>query len=62
MQQFKEIMDSGNFASLINNIFFILGIHQFVHMLDGHDTYPCLKDSTDTVLSFPPITNSGVSK
>jgi hypothetical protein len=40
----------------------VSGIHQYVHMLDRWEEYPCLLDATDRVLSFPPVTNSGITK
>ena len=33
------------------------GLHQYLHLLDSWTVYPCLTD-TDTVISFPPVTNS----
>jgi len=39
----------------------ISGIHQYLHMLDRASVYPCFKDGDD-VISFPPVTNSGLTK
>ena len=33
------------------------GLHQYLHLLDAWPVYPCLTDG-DTVISFPPVTNS----
>ncbi|CAH1779638.1 unnamed protein product [Owenia fusiformis] len=38
------------------------GIHKYLELLDGKAEYPCLKDSEDRVISFPPITNSDITK
>jgi phenylalanyl-tRNA synthetase beta subunit len=40
----------------------ISGIHKYLDLLKGKELYPCLIDSSDTVISFPPITNSNVTK
>ena len=37
------------------------GLHQYLHLLDSWAVYPCLTD-TDTVISFPPVTNSDNSR
>lgn len=39
----------------------ISGLHQYLHMLDRASVYPCFKDGDD-VISFPPVTNSGITK
>ena len=31
-------------------------------MLDRYPLYPCLVDAEDRVISFPPVTNSGVTR
>lgn len=36
----------------------VTGLHQFLHLLDTWETYPCLMDG-ETTISFPPVTNSG---
>jgi len=40
----------------------ISGVHQFLPMLDRHPLYPCLMDAEGRVISFPPVTNSGVTR
>ena len=36
----------------------VTGLHQYLHLLESWTSYPCLMDG-DTVVSFPPVTNSG---
>lgn len=38
------------------------GIHKYLHLLEGQPKFPCLLDATEKVISFPPITNSEISK
>lgn len=38
------------------------GIHKYLYLLEGKDKYPCLVDTNNSVLSFPPITNSDITK
>lgn len=38
------------------------GIHRYLYLLEGKSLYPCLLDSSERVISFPPITNSDVTK
>ncbi|KAG8233402.1 hypothetical protein J437_LFUL013395 [Ladona fulva] len=38
------------------------GIHRYLYLLEGKPLYPCLLDSEGKVISFPPITNSDVTK
>ncbi|KAL0267238.1 UNVERIFIED_CONTAM: hypothetical protein PYX00_009571 [Menopon gallinae] len=38
------------------------GIHKFLHLPQEHSLYPCVLNSEDAVISFPPITNSEISK
>lgn len=38
------------------------GIHKYLYLLEGKDVFPCLVDSKDQVISFPPITNSDITK
>lgn len=38
------------------------GIHRYLYLLEGKSLYPCLLDSSDQVISFPPITNSDITK
>ena len=38
------------------------GIHKYLYLLEGKPLYPCVLDSTSQVISFPPITNSDVTK
>lgn len=37
------------------------GIHKYLYLLEGKKEYPCLK-ADEEVISFPPITNSEVTK
>ena len=38
------------------------GIHKYLYLLEGKSHYPCLLNSNDEVISFPPITNSDLTK
>ncbi|KAL7292807.1 hypothetical protein TKK_0013633 [Trichogramma kaykai] len=38
------------------------GIHKYLYLLEGKPLYPCLEDSKNQVISFPPITNSDITK
>ncbi|CAK9805563.1 Leucine-rich repeat-containing protein 47 [Anthophora plagiata] len=38
------------------------GLHKYLYLLEGKPLFPCLLDSSDQVISFPPITNSDVTK
>ncbi|XP_028174683.1 leucine-rich repeat-containing protein 47-like isoform X1 [Ostrinia furnacalis] len=38
------------------------GIHKYLYLLEGKPKYPCLEDASGRVISFPPITNSEVTK
>lgn len=38
------------------------GIHKYLYLLEGKEKYPCLLDVNNAVLSFPPITNSDITK
>lgn len=38
------------------------GIHKYLHLLEGQPKFPCVIDASNTVISFPPITNSEISK
>jgi len=40
----------------------VSGIHQYLPMLEKYPAYPCLVDCMDRVISFPPVTNSGLTK
>ncbi|XP_016397663.1 leucine-rich repeat-containing protein 47-like [Sinocyclocheilus rhinocerous] len=40
----------------------VSGLHKYLQLLDGKDLYPCLVDTEDHVVSFPPITNSERTK
>ncbi|XP_075461036.1 leucine-rich repeat-containing protein 47 [Ascaphus truei] len=40
----------------------VSGLHKYLHLLDGKENYPCLIDAENTVISFPPITNSDKTK
>lgn len=38
------------------------GIHKYLYLLEGKALFPCLVDSQEQVISFPPITNSDLTK
>ncbi|XP_011498436.1 PREDICTED: leucine-rich repeat-containing protein 47-like [Ceratosolen solmsi marchali] len=38
------------------------GIHKYLYLLEGKPLYACLLDSSNQVISFPPITNSDITK
>lgn len=38
------------------------GIHKYLYLIEGQPKYPCLMNSEKTIISFPPITNSEVTK
>ncbi|XP_075218430.1 leucine-rich repeat-containing protein 47-like [Lycorma delicatula] len=38
------------------------GIYKYIYMVDGNENCACLMDADDNVISFPPITNTDVSK
>ncbi|XP_034948886.1 LOW QUALITY PROTEIN: leucine-rich repeat-containing protein 47-like [Chelonus insularis] len=38
------------------------GIHKYLYLIEGKPLYPCLLDSSNQVISFPPITNSDITK
>lgn len=38
------------------------GIHKYLYLLEGKPLYPCLMDKSQRVISFPPITNSEITK
>ncbi|KAI4487744.1 hypothetical protein M0802_011849 [Mischocyttarus mexicanus] len=38
------------------------GIHKYLYLLEGKSLYPCLVDTKDQVISFPPICNSDLTK
>uniref|UniRef100_A0A1Y1M253 B3/B4 tRNA-binding domain-containing protein n=1 Tax=Photinus pyralis TaxID=7054 RepID=A0A1Y1M253_PHOPY len=38
------------------------GIHKYLYMLEGKSLYACLTNTTGDVISFPPITNSELTK
>ncbi|KAK7884097.1 hypothetical protein WMY93_027220 [Mugilogobius chulae] len=40
----------------------VTGLHKYLQLLDGQPQFPCLTDSEDRVVSFPPITNSEHTK
>lgn len=40
----------------------VSGLHRYLHLLDGKDSYPCLVDAAGDTISFPPITNSEKTK
>ena len=39
----------------------VTGLHQYLHLLDSWPVFPCLTDN-NTVISFPPVTNSHNSR
>ncbi|KAE8742078.1 hypothetical protein FOCC_FOCC012352 [Frankliniella occidentalis] len=38
------------------------GIHKFLYLLEGQPLFPFLIDGSDKVISFPPLTNSNITK
>ncbi|XP_043478109.1 leucine-rich repeat-containing protein 47-like [Leptopilina heterotoma] len=38
------------------------GIHKYLYLIEGKALFPCLLDSDNQVISFPPITNSDITK
>ncbi|XP_031838607.1 leucine-rich repeat-containing protein 47 [Nomia melanderi] len=38
------------------------GIHKYLYLLEGKPLFPCLLDASEQVISFPPITNSDITK
>ncbi|KAG5330503.1 LRC47 protein, partial [Acromyrmex heyeri] len=38
------------------------GIHKYLYLLEGKPLFPCLLDQSQQVISFPPITNSDITK
>ncbi|XP_050503251.1 leucine-rich repeat-containing protein 47-like [Diabrotica virgifera virgifera] len=38
------------------------GIHKFLYLIEGKPQYPCVINANKEVISFPPITNSDISK
>ncbi|XP_018572838.1 leucine-rich repeat-containing protein 47-like [Anoplophora glabripennis] len=38
------------------------GIHKYLYLIEGKPLYPCLLNEKNEVISFPPITNSDISK
>ncbi|KAJ8916032.1 hypothetical protein NQ315_010900, partial [Exocentrus adspersus] len=38
------------------------GIHKYLYLIEGKPQYPCLLNEKNEVISFPPITNSDISK
>lgn len=38
------------------------GIHKYLYLVEGKPKYACLLDSKMQVISFPPITNSNITK
>ncbi|RWS25433.1 leucine-rich repeat-containing protein 47-like protein [Leptotrombidium deliense] len=38
------------------------GIHKYLYLLKGKQRYPCLMDEKQVVISFPPLTNSNITK
>ena len=38
------------------------GIHKYLYLLEGKPLFPCLLDASGQVISFPPITNSDITK
>ncbi|XP_078052331.1 leucine-rich repeat-containing protein 47 [Augochlora pura] len=37
-------------------------IHKYLYLLEGKPVFPCLLDVSEQVISFPPITNSDITK
>lgn len=40
----------------------VTGLHKYLQILQGKALYPCLVDAEGQVISFPPITNSEITK
>jgi len=40
----------------------VSGVHQYLPMVEKHPVYPCLMDTDERVISFPPVTNSGITR
>ncbi|XP_071841435.1 leucine-rich repeat-containing protein 47-like [Apostichopus japonicus] len=40
----------------------VSGVHKYLHLIWGHQKYPCLMNKDGQVISFPPITNADLSK
>ncbi|XP_044763873.1 leucine-rich repeat-containing protein 47-like [Coccinella septempunctata] len=38
------------------------GIHRYLYLIEGKPEFPCLVNSKQEVISFPPITNADISK
>lgn len=38
------------------------GIHKYLSLIEGKPQFPCLLNSNGDVISFPPLTNSDISK
>ncbi|KAK0163348.1 hypothetical protein PV327_007039 [Microctonus hyperodae] len=38
------------------------GIHKYLYLIEGKPQFPCLLDSSNQVISLPPITNSDITK
>ncbi|XP_060532936.1 leucine-rich repeat-containing protein 47-like isoform X2 [Cylas formicarius] len=38
------------------------GVHKYLYLIEGKPAYPCLMNNQEEVISFPPITNSEISK
>nr|CAI5863456.1 unnamed protein product [Callosobruchus analis] len=38
------------------------GIHKYLYLIEGKPQYPCLLNGNNEVISFPPLTNSDISK
>ncbi|XP_057331602.1 leucine-rich repeat-containing protein 47-like [Microplitis mediator] len=38
------------------------GIYKYLYLIEGKPLFPCLLDSANQVISFPPITNSDITK
>lgn len=58
-RQLNEEADQYRKEKKRNNI---SGIHKYLHLLKGKQLYPVLLDSSNHVLSLPPLTNADYSK
>lgn len=38
------------------------GIYKYLYLIEGKPLFPCVIDSNNQVISFPPITNSDITK
>ncbi|KAK3731244.1 hypothetical protein RRG08_025787 [Elysia crispata] len=58
----KELRDEAEAFRKEKKRSVLSGIHKYLDLLKGKDLYPCLKDSENDIISFPPITNCEKSR